>query len=206
MKKLSIMAILAIVIFLTASLVQAETQKPTKPVLKHYRFSFSVGAGSRSFTNELYKEVYGKSSTTYNVDLGYQLIKNIEAFLHTDYFKKDGFTTYTKDASTLKITPIEFGMRYLVILMKKNDGIRVIPYVGAGLGYYSIKEDSIIGSFKQNRTGFLMEFGLRTYVYKSFFIDLKGKNVSLKTKVTDQAKAVVKLGGFSYMGGIGLSF
>jgi len=203
MKKLSVMTFLVIVFFMAASLVQAETEKTP---LKQYRFSFSVGAGSRNFTNELFKDVYGKSSTTYNVDLGYLVIKNVEAFLHTDYLKKDGLTTYTKDETTLKIFPIEFGIRYIVPLAKKNVGIRILPYVGAGAGYYSIKEESLIGSFKQNRIGFLLEFGLRTYVYKSFFIDLKGKNISIKTKVTDEAPTAVKLGGFTYMGGIGVSF
>jgi opacity protein-like surface antigen len=167
------------------------------------KYSLSVGAGMRNFSESLYKTVYKDSGMSYNLDLGVIVSKSLEAFLHTDYFKKDGELTYTKEKTTLKIIPIELGARYLIAATKQCRP-KLFPYLGAGAGYYMVKEENAIGTFDKKSFGFFVEGGLRFYVAGSFFIDAKIKDVFLKVK-NDQDKNI-NLGGIAYMGAIGISF
>jgi hypothetical protein len=169
-----------------------ETWQP-KPI------SLSVGAGARNFSEALFKEVYGSAPMTYNVDLGARVWKSLEIFVHSDYLKADGKTTYTKEDTTLTIIPIEVGIRYLADITGSGR-MKVFPYLGAGAGYYSIKEEHPAETVKENRVGFFAEGGLRFYPMKSFFIDAKLKQVILKSENG------TKLGGMTYMGGVGVSF
>jgi hypothetical protein len=72
-----------------------------------------------------------------------------------------------------------------------------------GTGYYLYREENVIGTVDEAKIGFFSEGGLRFHFTKGFFIDLKGKYIFLK--VTG-AEGQVDLGGFSLMGGIGISF
>ncbi len=167
------------------------------------KYSFSVGAGMRNFSESLYKDVYGDSGMSYNLDLGVKVGKSLEAFLHTDYFKKDGELTYTKEKTTMKIIPVELGARYLIKLNKQCKP-KLFPYLGAGAGYYMVKEENPISTFDKKSFGFFIEGGLRFYLVGSFFIDAKIKDVFLKAK-NDQGRNI-NTGGFTYMGAIGISF
>jgi len=167
------------------------------------KYSFSVGVGMRNFSENLYKTVYGDSGMSYNLDLGVKVGKSLEAFLHTDYFKKDGELTFTKEKTTLKIIPIELGARYLIGISKQCKP-KLFPYLGAGAGYYMVKEENPIGSFDKKSFGFFVEGGLRFYPAGSFFIDAKIKDVFLKIK--NDLGRNINTGGFTYMGAIGISF
>lgn len=193
MKKITVYVVLFMAIWVVSPLLSAQTQPNTEPC----KFSLSLGVGVRNIANSDYKDVYGNGAVTYNLDLGYKFNKNIEFFLHTDILKKDGELTYTKENTTLKIFPIELGVRNL--FSSRTSG-KFLPYLGLGAGYYMIKEENTIGNFDEKRIGFFFEGGLRAYLMKSVFIDLKLKDVILQTE------SKVKLGGFSYSGGIGFSF
>jgi len=193
MKKLILLALITLV---SSSLIIG-AQPNTK------KFAFSIGAGMRSFRADLYKAVYPGTTMTYNIDLGFKVTEPLEVFLHTDLLKKDGKTTFTLEKTTIKIIPIEIGARYLVTIKSKStrsEGkMSFNPYLGAGAGYYMIKEENPIGTLDEKRVGFFVELGLRLNI-KTFFIDLKGKNVFLKTEGGQ------KLDGFAVMGGIGMVF
>lgn len=167
------------------------------------RYSFSVGAGIRNFSDSLFKNIYGNSGTSLNGDLGVKIGNFLETFLHTDYFKIDGELTYTKEKTTLKIIPIELGLRYLIGLNKECQP-KLFPYLGAGAGYYMVKEENPIGTFEKNSIGFFVEGGLRFYLVGSFFIDAKIKDVFLKVK--NDLGNNMNTGGFSYMGALGITF
>ena len=193
MKKFLILAILVTFILGVSPSLNAQSRNCVSKI------SLSVGAGIRNFSSSLYKDVYGDSPTTYNADLGFRLSNIFEAFVHTDYLKVDGQTTYTHDTTTLKILPAEVGLR-LLLPVTKGCKFVILPYLGGGAGYYMIKEESAIGTVDEKRTGFFFEGGLRIYIMKPVFIDLKAKDVMLKSK------SDVNLGGFTYQGGIGISF
>ncbi len=190
MKKYFFFFFIAIsLIFLSQSVFANNTQSEKK-------FSFEVGAGIRSISNDLYKDVYDSPGTVISFDFGYRVVKQVEIFAHTDYFKKDGKLTLTEEDTTLKLIPIEFGVRYLFNVGKTG---RIVPYIGLGGGFYSIKETNVIGDFNESKAGFLLEGGIKFYIVKSFFLDLKLKDVILKYEDT-------KLGGSVVLGGIGISF
>lgn len=172
----------------------AQTGEPCKGK----QFSLTVGAGMRSVTDDLYKDVYEDAGMTYYIDLGVKVFKSLEVFVHTDIFKQDGLTTFTKEDTTFKMFPIELGFRYLVE-GKNPCKQKFVPYIGAGAGYYNYKEENPIDNINENKFGFFAEGGLRFYLISSVFIDAKGKYIFLKVDDTD-------LGGFAYMGGIGVSF
>ena len=167
-------------------------------ILNGEKFSFCLGAGIRNVTEERYEEVYGKNNITYSADIGLKIFGSLELFLHTDYLKCDGKLTFSKENTTLTITPIELGARYML-------GNKIIkPYIGAGMGYYTYKEENFIGTIDDNKTGFFAEGGIRFLVTKPLFIDLKFKYISLNIKNDEGSD--IQLGWISYMGGIGVTF
>ena len=195
MKKLAVL-FLVLFVGLAFTNMRAFAQDADKEPCSPKKFSLSVGAGMRSLSGNLYKDVYDGSGMSYNVDFGVRLGTALEAFIHTDYFSKDGELTFTGEETTLTIIPAELGVRYL---FKADKKCKIYPYVGAGVGYYMYKEENFIGTVDEKKLGFFAEGGLRYYLMSSFFVDLKVKNVSLK--VED-----IQLGGFAFMGAIGLSF
>lgn len=166
-------------------------------------FSLSVGVGMRTFSEEAYKDVYDSGGMSFNVELGVKVMGNLEVFLHTDLFSVDGELTYTMEESKMTITPIEVGARYL-LKINKDCKPKLFPYIGAGAGYYSVKEENFIGTYDESKLGFFAEGGLRYYIMSSFFADVKFKNVFLKLE-NDQGDSV-EAGGLSYMIGFGISF
>jgi hypothetical protein len=202
MKKLIVSVMLFALMLAGLPLINArEAETDKKGPCGAGTFSLSVGAGYRNFSEALFKDVYGSAPMTVNVDVGVRVWKSLEIFLHTDYLKVEGKTTHTKEDTTLTIFPIELGVRYLAnVSITKSCRMKLFPYLGAGGGYYSIKEENPIGSVNENRVGFFAEGGLRFYPVKSFFIDAKLKQVVLKSENG------TRLGGFAYMGSIGVSF
>lgn len=166
-------------------------------------FSITLGVGGRNFSADEFKDVYEGIPMVYSVDVAMKIMKSLEVFLHTDYLSIDGKTTFTQEDTTLKITPIELGARFL-IGSKKPCKQKLFPYLGAGVGYYMIKEEFGAGSplepVDEKRVGFFAEGGLRFYLMKSVFIDAKLKYIALKSENSTQ------MGGLAYMGGLGFSF
>ncbi|MCP4218328.1 MAG: outer membrane beta-barrel protein [bacterium] len=165
-------------------------------------FSLCIGAGMKNISEDIYKDVYGSSGMSINVDVAFILTKTLEVLAHTDYFSKSGEVTLTKEETTLKVTPVELGFRYLMRVDKKCK-LKLFPYIGAGGGYYMVKEENNIGTYEENKISFFVEGGFRFYM-GSLFFDAKIKNVFLDLE--DDLGATVKVGGLSYMGGIGISF
>ncbi len=166
-------------------------------------FSITLGAGVRNFSADEFKEVYEGTPMVYSVDVAMKIRKSLEVFLHTDFLSIDGETTFTRENTTLKITPIELGARFL-IGFKEPCKQKLFPYLGAGVGYYMIKEEFEAGSplepVDEKRVGFFAEGGSRFYLIKSVFIDAKLKYIAFTSENSTQ------MGGLAYMGGIGFSF
>lgn len=207
MKKL----IYFIIITLAITTLYAENERTA---FEPGAFSITLSAGIRNITDDLYEPIFGKNNLAYSLDLGYRLGRNLEIFLHSDYFSANGETTLTKEETTLTIVPIELGVRLMLIKGK------LIPYFGAGGGYYLVKDKMMIeGSsveLDDKEFGFFGEAGLKFYFTQQFFIDIKGKYVALKAKADDATinpagGGVIyiqdrNLGGLAFMGGLGISF
>lgn len=194
MKKIAVLLILLGGVFFINA-----TEEPCSPK----SFSITLAAGVRNFSADDFKEVYDGTPMIYSVDVAVKILKSLEMFLHTDYLSIDGKTTFTQEDTTLKITPVELGARFL-ILSKKPCKHKLFPYLGGGIGYYMVKEEFAAGSplepVDEKRVGFFAEGGLRFYLLKSVFIDAKLKYIGLKSENGTQ------MGGLVYMGGLGFSF
>lgn len=196
-KSLVLMVVLVLGLTFTNSTLQADDPCDMG------KFSLSVGAGMRNVSEDLFKDVYGSGGVSINVDFGMRITKSLEAFLHTDYFTIDGELTFTGEDTTLTIMPIELGARYL-IPVNKECKTKLFPYIGAGVGYYMVKEENVIDTLESNKVGFFAEGGIRFYFAGSVFADLKLKNVFLKVE-NDQGDKV-EAGGLAYMLGVGITF
>jgi len=195
MKKL---IVAMVILFMAVLSIYAQDTEEKKPCLDT-TISLTLSYGMRNFSEDLYKTVYEDAATTIGIDLGFRAWKSLEIFVHTDILKKEGKMTFTEEETTLKITPLELGARFL-IPVSKNCKLKLFPYLGAGVGYYMIKEEAPYEDVDEKKIGFFIEGGLRLYVIKSIFIDAKLKNVMVKSEND------TSLGGFAYMGGIGFSF
>jgi hypothetical protein len=202
MRKLMVLFV-ALFVGLALTNIQMPAQDTGDDLCLTERFSVSVGAGMRNISDDLYKDVYDSGGISFNVDFGVRIWKSLEVFLHTDYFSIDGELTYTLEKTTLKIIPIELGARYLFSVNKKCKP-KLFIYLGGGGGYYMYKEENVIGTVDEKEFGFFAEGGFRFYFMKAFFLDAKIKNVFLQVECSEGDK--IKLGGLSYMGGIGISF
>ncbi|MCP5105813.1 MAG: porin family protein [bacterium] len=201
MKKFAVL-IIALLVGLTFTNIPLAAQDGENDPCQLNKFSLSVGAGMRGFSEERFKDVYGSSGMAINVDFGVRVTNSLEAFLHTDYFSVDGELTYTKEETTLKIIPVELGIRYL-LKVNKDCKPKLFPYIGAGAGYYMYKEENFIGTIDEKKFGFFVEGGFRYYM-GSLFFDAKIKNIFLN--VENDLGESIQLGGLAFMGAVGISF
>ena len=162
-------------------------------------FSLTIGAGARNFSEELFNDVYDGAGIIYSFDAAMKVWRTLVVFFHTDYLSKTGELTYTLEETTFKLIPLELGARYLLPTKKTCDA-KLFVYIGAGAGYYLIKEENTIGTVDEKKVGFFGEGGVRFYLMSSFFVDAKLKFISLKSEND------TNLGGLAYTGGIGISF
>lgn len=183
------------------------------PVFGDGHFSLSVGAGMRSLNEDSADSLYGKNNLAYSFDLAYGLSKYMDVFIHTDYFKVDGETSLTNEATSLRIIPLEIGLRL------RLSGSRFVPQVGFGAGYYMVTDNMEVEgqtfTFEKNQVGFFIEGGLRVYVTGKLFVFAQGRFIFLKVKPdessSEDATGVIyyterDLGGFFLSAGLGIRF
>lgn len=212
MKKFEYMLVfLLVAAFAVPGILNAETPANNGPELG--KFSITVSAGIRSIPEKMYERVFGKNNLVYGLDLSYRIGKTTVIFIHSDYFSVNGSTTTTEEDVKLTITPIEAGMR---IFLSRG---KFVPYLGAGAGFYNVKEEVTIGNtsneFSAKEMGFFAEGGLKFYFTNSLYVDIKGKYLILnivpeENIISDNGGFIYleerKLNGFSLMGGLGISF
>ncbi len=152
--------------------------------------SLEFGSAYNQFNGDV-KSIYSGSNVSYGIDFSYGVSDRIQLFSHLDFLSVKGKTTYSKEDTTLSITPVEFGGRFV-------SGDKFKPYFGAGVGSYGYKEANEIGEVSGSGFGFFGEGGFFYYLGKMFF-DLKIKYVSLKIDN-------VNLGAVKVYVGIGIRF
>jgi len=169
----------------------------SKPAAADARFSLTALAGLRAFQNDEFEPVYHGSQPAFGLEIGRRLGRKIEVFFFADHLVADGELTHTKEATTLSLTALEGGARLALPLG------RFVPYLGAGLGYYLVNEENVIGTLDEKQAGFFTLAGLRFRVVKSLFAEVRLKYVFLRLQPFSRS---VDLGGFFAGGGIGVAF
>lgn len=147
-------------------------------------------------TEQLYKDVYG-SGIHIGGEVTYSIWKAISIYFGASLFSKKGAMIPFEEETTISIIPIELGALYSF----STDKIK--PYIGGGVGYYSLSEESFLGKVTGGGVGFFGQLGVGINLINSIVIDISAKynfsNVTIGAVENN-------IGGIRIGMGIGASF
>lgn len=173
------------------------TQKKEFPVTdKEKKNTFLVRVDYFSPSEDMFKTVYG-SGPNFGGEIMVSLWKGILIHFGASVFSKKGEMTPLGDETTINIIPVELGILY------KFSKTKINPYLGAGLGYYSLSEESYLGKVTANNVGFFGQLGVVINLTGAFVIDFNAK-YSLCDVEIDEIKN--NIGGIRIGMGIGICF
>lgn len=159
-------------------------------------FTFLARVDYFSPSEDMFKTVYG-GGPNYGGEIMVSLWKGISIHFGASVFSKKGEMTPLGDETTINIIPIEIGILY------KFSKTKINPYIGAGLGYYSLSEESYLGKVTANNVGFFGQLGVAINLTGAFVIDFNAK-YSLCDVEIDEIKN--NIGGIRIGMGIGFNF
>ena len=183
MKK--IMVVIIALVFLGLS-PQVFCQKSQK--------KFGIGADTSYYAvnDSMFKEVYSAGSMMFSVSLSTKLSNRFQFIATYKHFTAKGEMTFSKEEVTYTFTPIVAGLRYWIF-----DSRRIIPYLGAGIGFCSYKEkvpERFGGDITGSKAGFHGELGIYVKLTESVLIDINGMYLTLKVEPIEEAER--DIGGF----------
>ncbi len=184
-----------IALFLTLSLLSL-------PLFSGDRFLIGLSGGYYNVSDSSFKEIYSSGSGIYGLVAGVNVWKGVQVLGSYKFFSVDGKTTFTKEALKFSMNPLTLALRYNF----GREGWKFKPYAGAGIDFYSYKEDVVNESeFMQDTsdttTGFHFQGGGVLKLMKGLFIDLNFKYTVADAKPYDKT---IKLGGTEF--GVGVIF
>ena len=195
LKKLGIILVLLWV----SQAVQAQQAAVTEnaPAPKENNLSMFVGRfGYFLASDSAFKPIYGNGMV-----FGGELRlgdRKITGWLEGNYRARTGKSSFTKEETKMNVLAIEGGALYTI----KSGNI--VPYVGAGLGYYMYKEtNQPIGEAKKSNIGFCVVGGASMRVFKSLALDARIKYSTCSMQPADYK---VNIGGLTFGFGLGLGF
>ncbi len=147
-------------------------------------------------SEEMFKTVYG-SGPNYGGEIMVSLWKGISIYFGASVFSKKGEMTPLGDETTINIIPVELGILY------KFSKTKINPYIGAGLGYYSLSEESYLGKVTANNVGFFGQLGLAINLTGAFVIDINAKYSLCDVEINEIKN---NIGGIRIGMGIGFNF
>jgi opacity protein-like surface antigen len=161
------------------------------------RFSLAALGGLHAFANQDFKKIYGANQPEIKLDLGWQVGSKFNIFLSVAHLSASGELTYSKEATTFRLTSLEGGAS-LDLPMG-----RFVAYAGAGAGVYLVKEENVIASLDEKKGGFFFLGGLRFHFSKALFAAAQLKYVFLELKPFAKS---IDLAGWFAGGGLGVTF
>lgn len=165
--------------------------------------TLSAGAGGKFMSDSTFRDVYGSVIPAWQMGLGIFLWENLELFLQTDFFSKEGEETFSKEDTSVRVFPVELGTTYFL------SGKRLQPFISLGCGYYIFKEESSMGEASSQTFGVLAQLGARYHIKEKLIIDIKGKYSQFKTDADAPEESNIQLKnksvqGFSLLVSIGI--
>jgi len=160
-------------------------------------------AGSLNYyavTDSLFKDIYGSGNLMFGGSLSYEVIGRLELRAEAHYFREQGNMTLTEEDIKLTLMPIILGMRFQFIKLSTFS-----PYVGAGVDFYSYKEDvpNRLEDVSESTIGFHAEAGSYLNITRKFYVDLNFRYIKADAKPFDET---IKLGGVRTGVGFGFRF
>jgi opacity protein-like surface antigen len=147
-------------------------------------------------TEQAFKDIYG-SGMSYGGEFDINIFDGLAIWIGAEYFTKKGELTFTKEETELQITPIYGGLKYIF------PGRGIMPYLGAGVGYFQYKETNPIGTVKEGKIGFVTQAGLLVRLLGPVLVDFQvGYNMC---KIKPQ-EIEAQIGGLKAGVGLGFSF
>jgi opacity protein-like surface antigen len=147
-------------------------------------------------TDQVFRDIYG-NGMSWGAELGFKLTERVGFWAGGDYFSKVGKLIFTEEETKVRIAPLTAGAKYYLALGK------LMPYVGAGLGYFQVKETNSIGTVEKGDVGFVVRAGFVFKLGAPFFVDIQG---TWSTCSVQPLEVKANLGGFSAGVGLGLEF
>ena len=150
-----------------------------------------------SSENQTFRTIYG-SAAKFGIEGGLDIAKNWSLWAGLDYLHKTGELTVTKEETRVSIMPLTLGVRYEI-----PAGPKLRFHVGAGAQEVFFKEETVLGTAKENALGFIAAGGvvyrLADSVGIGFF--LAWSTCKMKHEDID-----FKVGGLDIGGGIDFRF
>lgn len=163
---------------------------------KKKTFTFLIRADYFLPTEQLFKDVY-EGGLKYGGEITASLWKGISIYFGASYFSKTGEMIPQGEETTINIIPIEFGVLF------KFSKTKINPYIGAGLGYYSLSEESFLGKVTANNVGYFGQLGISINLIEAFVIDIKAKYNLCNVEIDE---IINNIGGITIGVGIGFCF
>lgn len=135
---------------------------------KEKKFTVLVRADYFLPTEQLYKDVYG-GGFHFGGEVTYSIMKSISIYFGASFFSKKGAMIPFEEETTISIIPVELGARFTF----STDKIK--PYIGGGVGYYSLSEESFLGKVTGGGVGFFGQLGVGINLINSIVIDISAK-------------------------------
>jgi len=164
-------------------------------VLAGYRVEVK-GSYFRS-ENEIFRDIYGQAAK-YGLEAGVDILKNLSVWAGIETLKRNGGLTLTKEETKAWITPLTLGLRYEIPISSI-----FCLHVGGGVQYVLFKEESVLGTVKENAWGFLAKGGGVFRLSDMFGIELFAAWSTCKMANGD---VTFKVGGLDLGGGIEVRF
>lgn len=124
--------------------------------------------------------------------------RRITGWLEGNYRARTGKSSFMNEETKVSVLAIEGGALYKIMSGE------IMPYVGAGLGYYMYAETSnAFGEAKKSNIGFCAVGGASMRVLKSLALDGR---IKYSTSSMQPADFKVNIGGLTFGLGLGLGF
>lgn len=145
---------------------------------------------------DAFQEIYG-NCMNFGLEFSINVWRGFDFFIQGSFLSKTGELTFTKDETRLKITPVEWGVKYRVVLGRFN------LYTGAGLGFFRYSETSPLGDIHVDEYGFIGKLGCYADVVKNIVVDLQFEYTYCMINPADYE---VNIGGWTASLGLGYQF
>ncbi len=147
--------------------------------------------------NKIFRDIYGPAFK-FGLEAGVDILQNLSVWAGAETLKKTGSLTLTKEETKVWITPLALGVRYEIPI---SSILRL--HAGGAAQYIMFKEDSVLGTVKENGWGFLAKGGGIVQLNDSFGIELFAAWSTCKMA---HGAVDFKVGGLDLGGGIEVRF
>lgn len=160
-------------------------------------FSLLARAGYFIPADAVFREIYGRG-VAWGGEFDAALSPRLSLWVGVDYFSRAGLLLYTREETTLRVVPLQAGLKIGFDL-----GPAARAYAGAGPAWFQYRESNSIATLKKSALGFIGRLGVRVDAGQTFFFDFGGAYSLCRV---NPAGVEADLGGWLFSAGAGFRF